>query len=208
MWTVQNGTLQVAAASLGQDAAAVFYLDEYMPIYFEIAAQIMANKPTAGWKANAYVIFDYFSPTDFKFAGHRRLDQQARDGLPRRERLARRRAGARAGSRQGRHLVRHARRDQRHDDRRARSNGQQAFTHTFAPRMLDGEPVGLNKGFVGAGSDNSRGSWDNFVVQVLPPQLTLDSQTSFTGGAGAFTGRADRDVDAERRPLRVDGVVG
>ena len=29
----------------------------------------MVKKPTAGWKANAYVIFDYFSPTDFKFAG-------------------------------------------------------------------------------------------------------------------------------------------
>ena len=27
------------------------------------------QKPTGGWKANAYVIFDYFSPTDFKFAG-------------------------------------------------------------------------------------------------------------------------------------------
>ena len=27
------------------------------------------NKPTAGWKANAYMIFDYYSPTDFKFAG-------------------------------------------------------------------------------------------------------------------------------------------
>ena len=44
MWTVQSGTLQVAAGSLGQDAAAVFYLDEYKPIYFEIAAQIMAHE--------------------------------------------------------------------------------------------------------------------------------------------------------------------
>ena len=29
----------------------------------------MVQKPAAGWKANAYLIFDYFSPTDFKFAG-------------------------------------------------------------------------------------------------------------------------------------------
>ena len=28
-----------------------------------------SRKPTGGWKANAYVIFDYFCPTDFKFAG-------------------------------------------------------------------------------------------------------------------------------------------
>ena len=29
----------------------------------------MVQKPTSGWKANAYIIFDYQSPTDFKFAG-------------------------------------------------------------------------------------------------------------------------------------------
>ena len=29
----------------------------------------MVAKPTAGWKANAYVIFDYYGPYDFKFAG-------------------------------------------------------------------------------------------------------------------------------------------
>ena len=37
--------------------------------YYEIAATISAVKPTGGKKANAYVIFDYFSPHDFKFAG-------------------------------------------------------------------------------------------------------------------------------------------
>ena len=36
------------------------------------SAQVRVSKPTAGWKANAYLIFDYHSPTDFKFAG---LDQ-------------------------------------------------------------------------------------------------------------------------------------
>ena len=29
----------------------------------------MVEKAVGGWKANAYIIFDYFSPTDFKFAG-------------------------------------------------------------------------------------------------------------------------------------------
>ena len=59
----------VSAASLGKDAAAVFYVDQTLPVYYEIFAQVLVQKPTAGWKANAYVIFDYFSPTDFKFAG-------------------------------------------------------------------------------------------------------------------------------------------
>ena len=31
--------------------------------------RISIKKPTAGWKGNAYAIFDYFGPTDFKFAG-------------------------------------------------------------------------------------------------------------------------------------------
>ena len=68
-WTVSGGSLKVAAASLGKDAAAVFYVDDYLPVYYELAASVQTQKPTGGWKANAYLIFDYFSPTDFKFAG-------------------------------------------------------------------------------------------------------------------------------------------
>ena len=66
---VQGGSLQVSAASQGQEAAAVFYLDQYLPVYYEFAASVQVQKPTGGWKANAYIIFDYQSPTDFKFAG-------------------------------------------------------------------------------------------------------------------------------------------
>ena len=68
-WNVSQGSLSVAAESLGGDAASVFYVDNYLPNYFEISALIRTEKPTGGWKANAYVFFDYYSPTDFKFAG-------------------------------------------------------------------------------------------------------------------------------------------
>src|SRR5262249_5636697 len=64
-----------------------------------------------------------------------------------------------------------------------------AFTWTFPPRVLDGVSYGLNKGMVGMGSDNSRGVYDNVVVQVLPPQLTLDHYEDFSDGvANLFTG--------------------
>jgi hypothetical protein len=88
-WAVSGGTLRVAAASLGQDAAAVFYVDQYLPVYYEISARILTEKPTGGWKANAYVIFDYWSPTDFKFTG---IDVALNklSWAPRRDRLARR----------------------------------------------------------------------------------------------------------------------
>jgi len=67
-FAVQNGALSVVSTNNG-DSAAVFYSDTYLPIYYEVAADITVVKPTGGFKANSYVIFDYWSPTDFKFAG-------------------------------------------------------------------------------------------------------------------------------------------
>ena len=67
--------------------------------------------------------------------------------------------------------------------------GKVAFTYTFAARMLNGAAVGLNKGLVGMGSDNSRGVFDNVALQVLPPQLTYDGTEDFGDGqAQQFTG--------------------
>src|SRR5204863_7152524 len=60
---------QVTPSFVGGDAASVFYVDQLLPRYFELQATINAVKPTGGYKANAYLIFDYQSPTDFKFAG-------------------------------------------------------------------------------------------------------------------------------------------
>ena len=39
-------------------------------------------KPTGGWKANAYIIFDYFTPDRLQVRRHRHLDQQARPRPP------------------------------------------------------------------------------------------------------------------------------
>ena len=183
VWEVKQGALSVGAASLGKDAAAVFYLDDYKPIFFEITALVKVQKPLAGWKANAYLIFDYFSPTDFKFAG---IDVSLNKVV----------MGHRDAS--GWQVDVQAPFQVKPDVFYAmvvsvngttvsvQVDGKFAFTHTFAPRILAGDPVGLNKGFVGAGSDNSRGIWDNVTVQVLPPQLTLDSSVSFTAGDGPF----------------------
>ncbi|MEA3511223.1 MAG: hypothetical protein U9R51_07290, partial [Actinomycetota bacterium] len=67
-WEVINGRYQ-STAQVGSDAVSVFYVDYLVPNYFEIVATMSADKPTGGFDANAYVIFDYVSPTDFKFAG-------------------------------------------------------------------------------------------------------------------------------------------
>jgi len=67
-------------------------------------------------------------------------------------------------------------------------DNKQVFTHTFQPRVIDGYVYGLNYGYVGVGSDNSRGSYDNIRAQILPPQLTFDNTENFSDGvADLFT---------------------
>jgi len=190
VWLVTSGTLSVAAASLGQDAAAVFYVDEYIPIYFEITAAVTVQKPTGGWKANAYLIFDYYSPTDFKFAG---IDVASNKIV-----LGHRTPQAWVVDAQA-PFTGSLKSDTAYQVLVAVNGtavtvsveGKQAFSFAFAARVVSGQNVPLSKGFVGVGSDNSRGIFDNYIVQVLPPQVTLDANESFDDGvADQFT--ADR----------------
>src|SRR5260370_13551715 len=40
-----------------------------MQTYLKLTLSGQGGKPTRGYKSNAYVIFNYLSPTNFKFAG-------------------------------------------------------------------------------------------------------------------------------------------
>ncbi len=186
VFQVSAGRLSVAAESLGGDAAAVFHVGDALPIYYEIQASITAVKPTAGWKSNAYVIFDYFSPTDFKFAG---IDVA----------LNKLQMGHRTPSGWVVDVQTNAKLkpDQIYNLLVAVNgtvvtlvvDGSKAFSHVFAPRIIDGYSYGLNQGLVGMGSDNSRGTFDNVAVQVLPREITLQEKESFDDGvADRFTG--------------------
>jgi hypothetical protein len=164
----------------------VIELADPLPLYFEMQASVSVIKPTAGWKANAYLIFDYQGPNDFKFAGidisinklvmgHRdssgwTVDKQspfqAKYGTFYNLQLAIN--GTTASL-----LV----------------NNATVFSHTYAARVVDGVPLSLNWGFVGVGSDNSRGQYDNLVVQVLPPEVSTDYVEDFSDGvADDFVG--------------------
>ena len=71
VWTGRPAaTLQVAAA-LARPGRGRGLLPRPVPagLLRDPRPRCSIQKPTGGWKANAYVIFDYFSPTDFKFAG-------------------------------------------------------------------------------------------------------------------------------------------
>ncbi|HZM74531.1 MAG TPA: hypothetical protein VFC19_02330, partial [Candidatus Limnocylindrales bacterium] len=190
-WEVVGGQLRVAAASQGGDAAAVWNIEGYLPIYYEVEADVQFQRPQMGWKGNAYVIFDYFSPTDFKFAG---LDTATNKIV-----MGHRNASG--------WIVDAWTPFQTMPDRfyhmlvavngttvTVLVNNANSFTWTYPARILDGVPVALNKGLIGMGSDNSRGIFDNIKANVLPPQLTFDETEDFEDGvADRFNGRKSGD---------------
>ena len=203
-WTVQSGALQVSASSLHGDAVAVYDLGDTtgLPSYFEVQASISVIKPTAGWKANSYIIFDYQSPTDFKFAGINisinKLVMGHRDAT---------------GWVVDEQVPFLAKADTYYNLLLA-VNGLTAslmvdnntvFTHTYAARVVEGYSYGLNWGFVGFGSDNSCGAMDNVVVQVLPPIVTYSNAEDFgdaqadlftAGSAGSWAVQGGRFAGA------------
>ena len=188
-WTVSSGRYQVEPEYKGGDALAVFNVDKYIPNYFEMLATIRAVKPIAGYNANAYLVFDYQSATDFKFAGINistsKLEMGYRDAT-------------------GWHVVVQApytgalKADTDYNVLLA-LNGNTAtlvvenrvtLTYTFAPRVdMDGYQSFLNEGMVGIGANNAKGAIDNVVVQRIAPETTLEQTVEFSGDAGSlFTG--------------------
>ena len=191
------GSCRVAAASLGQDAAAVFYTTQYLPVYYEITAHGQVAEADRRLEGQRLRHLRLLLADRLQVRRHRRLDQQDRDGPP---------DAARAGSidaqtpraAQGRHLLRDAGRGQRHH-RDGRRRAASPSRYTFAPGCIDGVTYGLNKGMVGFGSDNARGTFDNIAVQVLPPQITLDHRGNFDDGvADLFTGEQRGTWQARR----------
>jgi hypothetical protein len=191
VWASTGGVLQVQAQSIGKDAVSVFHVGDALPTYFEVQASVMAIKPTSGWNANSYLVFDYQGKQDFKFAG---IDVSTNKLV-----MGHRDAG-------GWHVDKQAPvtggvKADKYYNMVLAVNGVNAmllvdnkllFTHTYQPRIVDGVALGLNWGMVGVGSDNSRGAFDNIRVQVLPPQITLNALEDFDDGvAQLFTGEVN-----------------
>ena len=187
-FSVTQGRLRFSADA-GTLAAAVYNLDAYLPVYYEIRAMLSADKPLGTSKANAYIIFDYQSDVDFKWAGinisTNKIEMGYRDQT-------------------GWHQVVQSNKPVQlkpgaQYDVLVAVNGVNVtvsvagvnwFTYDFTPRLdEDGNPIPLNKGFVGIASDSGSGTVDNFTVQVLPPDYTLDTTDTFDGAdALMFTG--------------------
>ncbi|MEQ1827017.1 MAG: hypothetical protein ABL921_13765 [Pirellula sp.] len=179
VWQVSSGVLQVSANSPHQDAVAVYQIGDRLPSYFEVASKIMTIKPTAGWNANSYIVFDYVNYQDFKFAG---IDISTNKLV----------IGHRTSS--GWITDKQTPVQLKSDlwyDVIVSINGtavtvvsdKKSLSHTFSTRVIDGISYGLNWGLVGFGSDNARGAMDNISVNVLPPQLSIVGSDDFSTAA-------------------------
>jgi hypothetical protein len=177
-FAITQGVLQVTAASSNGDSVAVWYSDAYKTVYYELAAKIAMDKPTGGWKANSYIVFDYFGPTDFKFAG---IDQSTnkmvigiRDASGWRV-LAQGvvNGGVKAGTWYDLNVVVNGL------VVTVTANGGNAFSYTFSPRVIGGDQVALNRGLVGFGSQQAKGWIDNIALTVISPAITIDRTDYF-----------------------------
>ncbi len=203
-WTVSGGRFEVAPEILGADAVSVYMVNEYLPNYFELKATINAGKPTAGLKSNAYLIFDYQSETDFKYAGvnisNDKMEMGYRDATGWHE-LVQTSAKLRPNTDYELLLA---------------LNGtavtlvvdnQDVFNYVYAPRVdADGFSYGLNAGMVGIGALNSVARIDNVKVQVLPPEITFEDTDDFTTAATLLTGATTGDWQVVNNRYQVDAT--
>ena len=178
---VVSGQLQIAAESKSTQVSLVYNLDEYLPIYYEVTAKLTADKPTGGYKANAYVIFDYQSDIDFKYAGinisNDKIEMGYRDATGWHEVVQSNEPVQIKPEIQYNVLV-----AVNGTNVTLVIDGVNWFTYTFDPQLdEDGLPIPLNKGFVGVGMNGGSGKVDNFTVQVLPPEITLEVVDDFSG---------------------------
>jgi hypothetical protein len=66
LWQVSEGRYQ--AMPIG-DAITTLRISQPLPTSVELAAVVNAEPPSGSLYGNAYLVFDYQSPTDFKYAG-------------------------------------------------------------------------------------------------------------------------------------------
>jgi hypothetical protein len=161
----------------------VYQVGDALPSYYEVQATIKVIKPTGTWDANSFIVFDYQSATNFKFAG---LDVKTNKLV----------MGQRSTA--GWQVL-----SQTFMPGSVKSDtwyGVQLFvngltatlavnnatylSYTFTPTVVDGYSYGLNWGLVGFGSNKSRGAMDNIAVQVVPPSATVTRTDEFTTGTG------------------------
>ncbi|MCU0259744.1 MAG: matrixin family metalloprotease, partial [Ilumatobacteraceae bacterium] len=188
-WSVTSGTYQ-SAATRSTDAISIFYVDSFLPRYFEVVATIFADKAKGGFQSNGYVILDYQGPGSFKFAG---IDT-ARDKVQIGYRAS---WGWQVVAEVGMQLL-----DNRTyevlvavDGTRVTVfvDGVQKVSYLFDATLVDpNQPEAgfrdpLTDGYLGLGSVESVGGITGFRVQVRTPEITLSVTDGFDGSTNLIS---------------------
>ena len=180
LWSITGGRYNVAPALTGAtDAVSLFYADAFVPTYFELLATINATKPTGGFKANAFIVFDYQSRTDFKFAGINVSTSKLEIGRRTANGWIVEQTGVVTGG------VKHSTDYNMFLSVNGNAvtlvvNNSLTISHAFAPRVdVDGFVHTISEGMFGLGADNAKASIDNVVVQQI--KETID-KTADLGG--------------------------
>src|SRR5262249_43765690 len=155
-------------------------VNQFVPQYFEVLATLTPVKPTGGFKSNAYIIFDYQSDTDFKFAGI--------DVSTNKLEIGHRTDAGWIIDVQG-SATSSLKSDTDYNVFVSVNgsfvtlivNNQWTLTFTFAPRVDSyGITHPISEGMIGLGANNSKASIDNVTVQRIPPATTLSQTVDFT----------------------------
>ena len=173
-WSVTGGRYE-AFSGIGEEAVSLFHVDAWLPDYTEILATVNMDKDKAGYESNAFIVFDFQSDTDFKFAG---VDAG----------LNKLRIGHRTA--EGWHVQSNMQlRDGTDYDLTVALNGMnvtlvvdgiESMTYTFT------DP--LNDGMIGVATDSAVSRFDNVVVQKLEPGVAFEITEDFSdGSADLFT---------------------
>jgi len=162
-WLITNGSYDVAPAVLGEEAISIYHLDMMQPSYMEILATVSADKAIGGLSSNAYIIFDYQSATDFKFAG---IDA----GLDKIQ-IGHRTAGGWVIDTQ---INMQLKWDTNYDLTLVMYGTVATIWVNESISASFDFGSALNTGYIGLGSDNSKAVFDDFQVQKLPPTITFE----------------------------------
>jgi len=66
-WTITGGAYQNSTTTVSGDNVGLFDLNTWLPSYYEVLTTLKVSK--GGSLADGFIIFDYQSPTNFKYAG-------------------------------------------------------------------------------------------------------------------------------------------
>ena len=177
-WSVSGSAYQNSKSTVTGDNVSLFDVNTWLPSYYEVSASLKVQN--GGTQANGFIIFDYQSPTNFKYAGldvtnnQLVIGQRSDTGWTNLATLNVKGLGL-----------------NKMNSMMLAANGATA-TLTFSNYTLSYTFAGpLNTGAVGMGTNNSLAAFSSYTVQRLPITFTYQVLENFSDGiAQNFTPQA------------------